>query len=50
MTPDQPAEKPLRGPGVPPVLKKNIDDISILVDGTPQIPLIALILTKTSSM
>ena len=37
MTPDQPTEKSLRGPGVPPVLKKHIDDISILVHGAPQI-------------
>ena len=36
-TPDQPTEKPLRGLGVPPVLKKNIDHISVLVHGTPQI-------------
>ena len=40
MTPYQPAEKPLGGPRIAPVLQKNIDDIPFLVDGTPQIALL----------
>ena len=40
-TPCQPVEKPLGGPRIPPVLQKNIDDIPVLVDGTPQTTLLS---------
>ena len=35
MTPYQPAEKPLGGLRVPPVLQKNVYDITVLVHGAP---------------
>ena len=39
MTPNQSAEKPLGGPGIPAALKKHSDDIPVLVHGTPQVVL-----------
>ena len=41
MTPYQPAEKPFGGLCVPPVLQKNVYDITVLVHGAPQIMLLA---------
>ena len=37
MTSDQPPEKPLRGPPIPPVLQQNIDNVAVLIDRAPQI-------------
>ena len=49
ITPYQPAEIPYGGLCVPPVLQKNVYDITVLVHGAPQIVLLSPIFTKTSS-
>ena len=41
MTPSQPTKKSLGSLGVAPLLEKDIDDIPILIDGTPQAVLLA---------